>query len=660
MGLRNPSSIIDISCNDLDLGISDEYMFRHVCSYMCSAIKSDLSTLLQCTHTFRWVLHSRFPNPYPPTPRVPHQFAVLITCSALFPVPNSHPTRPDPTRSSQAPFSFSQAPFASGSQKRPLSSLHVAKAHWSRHWNPRMLSRLYNNLDRFLFSPHTTTNTTSHCQSGKVNKMAPNALFSVLFMLILLLLRPSASAHDYRDALRKSILFFEGQRSGKLPGDQRLRWRRDSALHDGATVGVDLSGGYYDAGDNIKFGFPMAFTTTMLSWSVLDFEKSMGAELGNALKAVRWGTDYLLKATARIGSGVVFVQVGDPYSDHNCWERPEDMDTMRTVFKIDGSHPGSDVAGETAAALAAASIVFRSRDPSYSTMLLNRAVAVFQFADSHRGAYSNSLRRAVCPFYCDVNGYQDELLWAAAWLHKASRRRQYREYIVKNEVVLRAGDTINEFGWDNKHAGINVLISKEVLMGRANYFASFKQNADQFICSTLPGISHPQVQYSPGGLIFKAGGSNMQHVTSLSFLLLAYSNYLSHANKVVPCGETTATPALLKHLAKRQVDYILGDNPLGMSYMVGYGPRYPQRIHHRASSLPSVAAHPARIGCKAGSRYFFSPNPNPNLLVGAVVGGPTNNTDSFPDSRPFFQQSEPTTYINAPLVGLLAFFSGHY
>ncbi|KAL9330231.1 hypothetical protein ACSQ67_005234 [Phaseolus vulgaris] len=523
-----------------------------------------------------------------------------------------------------------------------------------------MLSRLYNNLDRFLFSPHTTTNTTSHCRSGKVNKMAPNSLFSVLSMLILLLLRPSAAGHDYRDALRKSILFFEGQRSGKLPGDQRLHWRRDSALHDGATAGVDLSGGYYDAGDNIKFGFPMAFTTTMLSWSVLDFEKSMGAELGNALKAVRWGTDYLLKATAKIGSGVVFVQVGDPYSDHNCWERPEDMDTLRTVFKIDGSHPGSDVAGETAAALAAASIVFRSRDPSYSTKLLNRAVAVFQFADSHRGAYSNSLRRAVCPFYCDVNGYQDELLWAAAWLHKASRRRQYREYIVKNEVVLKAGDTINEFGWDNKHAGINVLISKEVLMGRANYFASFKQNADQFICSTLPGISHPQVQYSPGGLIFKAGGSNMQHVTSLSFLLLAYSNYLSHANKVVPCGETTATPALLKHLAKRQVDYILGDNPLGMSYMVGYGPRYPQRIHHRASSLPSVSAHPARIGCKAGSRYFFSPNPNPNLLVGAVVGGPTNNTDSFPDSRPFFQQSEPTTYINAPLVGLLAFFSGHY
>ncbi|CAN1310695.1 Endoglucanase 8 [Linum perenne] len=340
---------------------------------------------------------------------------------------------------------------------------------------------------------------------------------------IFLLLLASAAAHDYHDALRKSILFFEGQRSGKLPPDQRLKWRRDSALRDGSTVGRDLTGGYYDAGDNIKFGFPMAFTTTLLSWSVIDFGKTMGPELKNAVKAVRWATDYLLKVTA--DPGVVYVQVGDAFSDHNCWERPEDMDTLRTVFKIDRAHPGSDVAGETAAALAAASIVFRSRDPSYSALLLNRAVRVFEFADKHRGAYSGSLHAAVCPFYCDNNGYQDELLWGAAWLHKASRRRVYREYIIKNEVVLHAGDTINDF----------------------------KQNADGFICSLLPGISHPQVQYSPGGLIFKAGGSNMQHVTSISFLLLGYSNYLSHANKVVPCGSHSASPALLRQLAKRQV-----------------------------------------------------------------------------------------------------------
>ena len=38
--------------------------------------------------------------------------------------------------------------------------------------------------------------------------------------------------HNYGEALSKSILFFEGQRSGKLPPTQRMTWRKDSALQD--------------------------------------------------------------------------------------------------------------------------------------------------------------------------------------------------------------------------------------------------------------------------------------------------------------------------------------------------------------------------------------------------------------------------------------------
>lgn len=61
---------------------------------------------------------------------------------------------------------------------------------------------------------------------------------------------------------------------------------------------MDLVGGYYDAGDNVKFGLPMAFTVTMMSWSIIEYGKQMAAsgELGHAMDAVKWGTDYFIKA----------------------------------------------------------------------------------------------------------------------------------------------------------------------------------------------------------------------------------------------------------------------------------------------------------------------------------------------------------------------------
>ncbi|TOF73857.1 hypothetical protein CGJ15_27285, partial [Vibrio parahaemolyticus] len=51
--------------------------------------------------------------------------------------------------------------------------------------------------------------------------------------------------YDYNQALCMSFVFYEAQRSGKLPADQRVNWRFDSALDDGSDVGHDLTGGYY-------------------------------------------------------------------------------------------------------------------------------------------------------------------------------------------------------------------------------------------------------------------------------------------------------------------------------------------------------------------------------------------------------------------------------
>ena len=69
-------------------------------------------------------------------------------------------------------------------------------------------------------------------------------------------------------------------------------------------------------------------------------------------------------------------QVGDGDTDHYCWQRPEDMTTSRQAYKVDENNPGSDIAGETAAAMAAASIVFRKTNPHYSHLLLHHAEQV--------------------------------------------------------------------------------------------------------------------------------------------------------------------------------------------------------------------------------------------------------------------------------------------
>ncbi|KAL0362297.1 UNVERIFIED_CONTAM: Endoglucanase 11 [Sesamum calycinum] len=246
----------------------------------------------------------------------------------------------------------------------------------------------------------------------------PRFLLVLVFSLFPTLSFPQT--FDYGDALHKSLLYFEAQRSGRLPYNQRVTWRHHSGLTDGLEQGVrGLGGRYYDAGDNVKFGLPMAYTITLLSWGVLEFEDQIAAagELQHALQAIKWGTDYLIKAHTH--PHVLWAQVGDGDTDHLCWQRPEDMTTSRRAYKVDEENPGSEVAAETAAAMAAASIVFRRTNPHYSHLLLEHAQQLFEFGEKYRGKYDESIEAAK-GYYPSVSGYLDELLWAALWVYKAT------------------------------------------------------------------------------------------------------------------------------------------------------------------------------------------------------------------------------------------------
>ena len=262
---------------------------------------------------------------------------------------------------------------------------------------------------------------------------------------------------------------------------------------------------------------------------------------------------------------------------------------------------------------------------------------------------------------------QDELLWAAAWLYQASGDRLYLDYLANNADALGGtGWSINQFGWDVKYPGVQVLAAMVLLRGKAgggahaDVLRRYKQKADLFACSCLGRAGASNVRRTPGGMIYHQSWNNVQFVTSASFLLAAYGDHLAAARQAAQCpsGAAAAQPAELLAFARSQVDYILGSNPRATSYMVGYGATYPQQAHHRGASIVSIKADPAFVSCQGGySSWYHRRGSNPNLLVGATVGGP-DEYDNFADERDNYEQTEATTYNNAPLMGVLARLHG--
>ncbi|KQK02009.1 endoglucanase 7 [Brachypodium distachyon] len=509
-------------------------------------------------------------------------------------------------------------------------------------------------------------------------------VLSLLLVLVILAEGSSSNkqqkknrGHNYEEALRKSLLYFEAQRSGRLPHGQRVPWRDHSGLTDGLEQGVDLVGGYYDAGDHVKFGLPMAFTVTMLSWSLVEYGGDVaavdGGELAHAMEAIKWGTDYFIKAHTQPDE--LWAEVGDGDTDHYCWQRPEDMTTSRQAYKVNRDRPGSDVAGETAAAMAAASMVFRSSNPHYSHLLLHHAQQLFEFADKYRGKYDSSIAE-VKSYYASVSGYKDELLWAALWLHRATGRASYLDYVVDNAHDFGGtGWAITEFSWDVKYAGVQILAARLLLRGehterQRETLEQYRAKAEHYVCACLgrntaqaqdddSEPSNNNVERSPGGMLYVRQWNNMQYVTNAAFLLSLYSDYLSDSTTTVPttvtcAGGETADAGEVWALARSQVDYVLGDNPRGVSYLVGYGPKFPARVHHRAASIVPYKRSKAFIGCTQGFDHWFGRrSSNPNVLVGAIVGGP-DRRDRFRDDRENYMQTEACTYNTAPMVGMFA------
>ena len=206
----------------------------------------------------------------------------------------------------------------------------------------------------------------------------------------------------------------------------------------------------------------MAGAMTLLSWGGISYPQGYqkAGMMGYLQDAVKWGTDYFIKC--HTGENEFYGQVGDGNYDHSFWGRPEEEAGMdwRPAAKIDANNPGSDLAAETAASLASAAMLFDGTDDAYAAELIQHAEELYAFADQYRGKYSDSITDA-SNFYNSWGGYNDELVWGAIWLYKATGKQEYLDKAKTYYDQFGFGSKTQFLSWDDKLAGAQVLLAQE-------------------------------------------------------------------------------------------------------------------------------------------------------------------------------------------------------
>ncbi len=445
---------------------------------------------------------------------------------------------------------------------------------------------------------------------------------------------------NYGEALQKSMFFYEAQRSGSLPSENRVSWRSNACEHDGSVDGIDLSGGWFDAGDHVKFNFPMSYSVTTMCWGAIEFPDGYkNSNQYDYFKSnIRWVTDYLLKC--HTAPHELYGQVGDGATDHAFWIPAEmvELSYARNSYKIDETHPGSDLAGETAAALASASIIFKDSDPTYSAILIKHAKQIYEFADNFRGVYSTSMPQASA-FYKSYSGYQDELCWGAIWLYLATNDVAYldKAKLEYKSLSNEAYQTVRQYGWtiawDDKSYGCYVLMSK--ILGDVEYKTDTERWLNQWFTSRPLG-NGPGFTSTGFPVLSQWGSSRYAANTALGMLI--YAKYVGDKAKATKYHDR----------AKWVIDYLLGKNPVDTSYVIGFGKNYPQFPHHRT-------AH------GSWNRDMANPTETRHILYGALVGGLKSKDDfSWTDARTDYISNEVATDYNACFSGCLAALTQEY
>lgn len=388
-------------------------------------------------------------------------------------------------------------------------------------------------------------------------------------------------------------------------------------------VQVDASGGWWDAGDYLKFLQIHGYTVGLLLTGVRDFPAQMGsaAPISNFTAEARFGTDWLQRMWDD-SSGTLYYQVGigegnaTTIGDHDVWRLPQDDDTFggsdplyryirnRPVFRAGpaGSPISPNLAGRDAASLGLCYQVYKASDPAYANHCLLSAEHIFDLANT--APKGNLLTAIPYSFYPETE-WRDDLEWGATELARALQSGTPPAGLPHSDPLFYLQRAAH---WANA------------------YINGPNDAADTLNLYDVSGLAHFEL-YRALGAAGDPGGLETSQAALLADLKRQLDRALAQAaTDPFQFGfpwatwDTTSHGAGLAVMASeydeltgtqayadwsgRWLANILGANAWGTSLIVGDGTTFPHCMQHQVANL---------VGSLDGS---------PPVLAGAAVEGP--------------------------------------
>lgn len=382
---------------------------------------------------------------------------------------------------------------------------------------------------------------------------------------------------------------------------------------------IDVNGGWHDAGDYGRYIVAAAKSVADLLYAYQTAPNMYSDDLGipesgngtpDILDEVRYELEWMLKMQDQSDGGVYHKVSCDTFPGY---VMPEEETKPLIVM------PKSTTAtADFAASMALAYEFYKDIDSTFANKCLEAAKKAYGWAKANPNVTYKNPADVVTGEYGDKIT-ADELYWAAAQMYRATGDRSYIDGISVKKGLDWA--TVGDYG------NIAILTMKDINKNDSdlvsNASAAILSQADTFL-----GLSNS----NPYGSTLDEynWGSNMTLANAGIVLGLAYnitgdSKYLDAANA--------------------QLNYLLGTNPNGASFMTGYGTVSPQNPHHR----PSMAVGKAMPGMLVGGV-------NSNLEDSAAKAYCRDNADAkcWIDNSESYSTNEITIYWNSPLTYLLS------